>query len=264
MLLLRMKRLRRIILPALASNNMQKRLLRSAAIGGAAALMSGAALAQQPTPYAPTWQAGQQAEQQQPSGDAPARYEPMPFKRAGEEWGKGQPAAVPPMPQYRYQQPPQQPVPHTQEHEVEKPQPMVSPFPEEEMDIRETPEEAVTPAEKTKKVEEEEEPDTGIKIVVLQGLNKVNAQTSRIDGPVGTVLRFGNLEIVTKSCWSAPKSQRPDHAAMLEITELKPGEDPAKVFHGWMFSSSPSISSMQHPVYDIRVLECRNKPLEKE
>jgi hypothetical protein len=29
------------------------------------------------------------------------------------------------------------------------------------------------------------------------------------------------------------------------------------VFTGWMFASSPSVSAMEHPVYDVWVIDCR-------
>lgn len=92
--------------------------------------------------------------------------------------------------------------------------------------------------------------------VVLRGLNKVTGHTTRVEGMTGEVLRFGNLEVITKSCrQSAPTSQR-DYAALLDISELKPDAEPKPLFSGWMYSSSPSLMALEHPVYDITVLEC--------
>lgn len=92
--------------------------------------------------------------------------------------------------------------------------------------------------------------------IVLQGLNKVTGRTSKLEGPVGTVLRFGNLEIVARRCWQAPPEERPENAALLEISQLKPDEAPEKIFLGWMFSSSPGLSGLEHAVYDVTVLAC--------
>ncbi|MCE2927059.1 MAG: DUF2155 domain-containing protein [Rickettsiales bacterium] len=101
--------------------------------------------------------------------------------------------------------------------------------------------------------------------ITLQGLNKVTGRTSKFDGLLGTVLRFGNLEIVARRCWKAPPEERPENAALLEISELKRGEAPAQVFLGWMFSSSPSLSGLEHPVYDISIISCDvKKKTEKE
>lgn len=100
------------------------------------------------------------------------------------------------------------------------------------------------------------EPMPFYNMVVLQGLNKVTGKTSRLEGPVGTVLRFGSLEIIARRCWKASPEEQPENAALLEIRELEAGEEPQRVFLGWMFSSSPGLSGLEHPVYDINVLSC--------
>jgi len=102
--------------------------------------------------------------------------------------------------------------------------------------------------------------------VVLQGLNKVTGHISKLDGPLGTVLRFGNLEIIAKRCWKSPPEERPENAALLDIRELTPGEGPKNIFLGWMFSSSPGLSGLEHAVYDVNVLACeyRSDPEQKE
>ncbi len=92
--------------------------------------------------------------------------------------------------------------------------------------------------------------------VVLQGLNKVTGKVSKLEGAVGSAMRFGNLEIVARKCWKSPPEELPENAALLEISELKPGEPPHTIFTGWMFSSSPGLSGIEHPVYDITVIAC--------
>lgn len=92
--------------------------------------------------------------------------------------------------------------------------------------------------------------------VNLRALNKVTAKTSYLDVPVGTAVRFGNLEVVARNCWKAPPEERPENAALLDIWETIPGEEAERVFYGWMFSSSPSLSALEHPVYDIIVVSC--------
>src|SRR5690606_37861353 len=90
----------------------------------------------------------------------------------------------------------------------------------------------------------------------LRGLNKVTARISVLEAPLGTVMRFGNLEIIAHRCWESPPEERPENATLLEIRELPIGEEPHRVFSGWMFSSSPALHGLEHPVYDVTVLEC--------
>lgn len=91
---------------------------------------------------------------------------------------------------------------------------------------------------------------------LLQGLDKVTARASSIEAPIDSSVFFGPLEIILRSCWKSPAEQMPENKALLEIWEHKPGELKKLIFHGWMFSSSPSVSALEHPVYDITVLEC--------
>ena len=94
------------------------------------------------------------------------------------------------------------------------------------------------------------------RVAVLQGLDKVTARISTFEAPVGEVVRFGALEIVAKACRKRPPEEQPESAAFLDIREVTAGGEKAAVFSGWMFASSPALSAMEHPVYDIWVLDC--------
>ncbi|MGE3714734.1 MAG: DUF2155 domain-containing protein [Alphaproteobacteria bacterium] len=101
-----------------------------------------------------------------------------------------------------------------------------------------------------------EDSDPQYEAVVLRGLNKVTAKTSTLETPVGTTVRFGTLDISVHRCWRSDPDAQPENAALLEVLELKPGEAPEQIFLGWMFASSPGLSSIEHPVYDITVISC--------
>ena len=100
----------------------------------------------------------------------------------------------------------------------------------------------------------------GGQVAVLQGLNKVTARVSTIEAAVEETVRFGTLEIAVRWCHKAPPEEPPESAAFLEIRDDKPGEPPVALFSGWMFASSPALSALEHPVYDIWVLDCREAP----
>ncbi len=95
--------------------------------------------------------------------------------------------------------------------------------------------------------------------VILQGLNKVTGKTSKLEGPVGTLMTFGNLQIVARRCWKSDPFDRPENAVLLDISETRQGEAPRQTFLGWMFSSNPGLSGLEHPVYDITLLACETK-----
>jgi hypothetical protein len=94
-------------------------------------------------------------------------------------------------------------------------------------------------------------------IAILQGLDKISARTSRIEAPVGSTVHFGTLSIAVRDCEQNPPEDSPENAAFLQIYETPPGEDAKRLFSGWMFSSSPALSELQHPVYDVTLLTCK-------
>ncbi len=93
---------------------------------------------------------------------------------------------------------------------------------------------------------------------VLQGLDKVTARVSTITAPVGDSVTFGALEIIVRTCDKRPPEDPPESAAFLDIWEVQPGEPAISIFRGWMFASSPALSALEHPVYDVWVLDCKN------
>lgn len=96
----------------------------------------------------------------------------------------------------------------------------------------------------------------GVRSAELQGLDKVTARTQRFYAPVGKSTRFGTLEITVGDCLVNVPEAPPESVAYLTIIDHKPGQAEEKLFAGWMFASTPSLSALDHGVYDLRVLSC--------
>lgn len=94
---------------------------------------------------------------------------------------------------------------------------------------------------------------------VLRGLDKITARVKTFDAPIDQAVRFGTLEITTRACKERPPEETPESAAFLDIQEIKPDEAQTKspIFNGWMFASSPSLSALEHSVYDVWVISCK-------
>ncbi len=115
-------------------------------------------------------------------------------------------------------------------------------------------------------------------VVKLQSLDKITARTMIFEANVGSTVKFGSLYIKVQACSKAAPVEQPESAAFLQIWELKakekerdgeaanaepPKEDAQWIFSGWMFASSPALSHMDHPVYDVWVLDCKNSKGQK-
>jgi len=97
------------------------------------------------------------------------------------------------------------------------------------------------------------------KIAIIQALNKITAQTSTLEVKVGSSIDFGKLTISAHKCWKSSPDERPENKILLEVIdrEGKSSSKKEKLFYGWMFSSSPSISDLEHPIYDISAIGCK-------
>ena len=93
---------------------------------------------------------------------------------------------------------------------------------------------------------------------VLQGLDKVTARISTFEVPFDRLVAFGTLTIQVRACHKAPPTEAPESTAFLEIDESFERAVDQRIFTGWMFASSPAISALEHPVYDVWVVDCMN------
>ena len=90
--------------------------------------------------------------------------------------------------------------------------------------------------------------------VVLRTMDKITGRVQKVDLNVGEQTKIGGLTVLVEKCLKKPPEETPENAAFLIIMDEDSPEKP--VFHGWMFSSNPALSAMEHPVYDIWVVEC--------
>ena len=97
----------------------------------------------------------------------------------------------------------------------------------------------------------------GAPVALLQGLDKITARISTFEAPLNEAVRFGTFEIVARACNKRPPEEPPESAAFLEIVDVRPDAETLPLFTGWMFASSPALSAVEHPVYDVWVIDCR-------
>lgn len=94
-------------------------------------------------------------------------------------------------------------------------------------------------------------------VVKLRSLDKITARTMTFEAKVGSTVRFGEIFIKVQSCRKPPPIEKSEAAAFLQIWQNNAAKETSKwIFSGWMFASSPALSAMDHPVYDVWVLDC--------
>ena len=99
--------------------------------------------------------------------------------------------------------------------------------------------------------------------VKLQALDKATARTITMEAKVGDTIEYGSIFIKIQACRKAAPLDKPESASFLQIWEVPLNSEKSEwVFSGWMFASSPALSAMDHPVYDVWVLDCAGKGAE--
>lgn len=105
--------------------------------------------------------------------------------------------------------------------------------------------------------------DIPMDTVVFGNLDKVTGRVNTMSGRIDAPTQFGTLEIITRACFTRPPEEPPENAAFVEIFDLPEKGEKKKVFSGWMFASSPALSALDHPVYDLWVLRCESSKASK-
>lgn len=113
--------------------------------------------------------------------------------------------------------------------------------------------------------------------VIVRALDKITGRSTDFEMNQGEPKVYGSLRIDLETCYQTPPEEPPESAAFLRITSAtskqvqtmaaprdlteeeilaSEAEDADIRFSGWMFASSPGLSALEHPVYDIWVIAC--------
>ncbi|MBB4658487.1 DUF2155 domain-containing protein [Parvularcula dongshanensis] len=119
--------------------------------------------------------------------------------------------------------------------------------------------------------------------VTLRALDKVTAAYRDLEVPIGEEMSFGTLTLLPRTCDKRPPEEFPETSVFLEVfasdadvhgrrtraaqreekaaarRAARPGAEEARpaLFRGWMFASTPSLNALEHPVYDVWVIDCK-------
>ena len=88
-------------------------------------------------------------------------------------------------------------------------------------------------------------------------LDKISSKNSLLKLKNGELKKFKDLAIKSLKCKNSEFDDNPEITAYIQVRDLtNKNNDEVFVFNGWMFSSSPSITPFDHPVYDIWLVSC--------
>ena len=112
----------------------------------------------------------------------------------------------------------------------------------------------------TKKILEKPNTKKNEKISInLKALDKITAKTSALKLVIGEKKYFGSLEIKALKCQLSENNDSTDTVAYLQVKDLSTKDNnQVFLFNGWTFASSPTLQSIDHPIYDLWIISCEN------
>ncbi len=96
-------------------------------------------------------------------------------------------------------------------------------------------------------------------IASFSGLDKITGRITNFDVYIDETVQFGALQITPRVCYTRPPTETQRTSVFIEVDQvsLKGGTD--RIFTGWMFADSPALNAIDHPVYDIWLVDCKQK-----
>ena len=98
------------------------------------------------------------------------------------------------------------------------------------------------------------------RVATLGILNKRNGLYRDLVMKPGQAVRIGDLVVRLKACeTTAPWETEPYTGAFVQVIVHGSDDKWRKVFSGWLFKESPSLNTVQHPIYDVWTKACAMK-----
>ncbi len=136
----------------------------------------------------------------------------------------------------------------------------LSPTFEEDKDVLEKKDEQNSSIENDENFNKEKITINTDKIYInITALDKITAKTLSIKLGIGEKKYFGSLEIKGLKCQLSENNEFSDAVAYLQVKDLAAKDNnQVFLFNGWTFASSPTLQSIDHPIYDLWITGCEN------
>lgn len=94
-------------------------------------------------------------------------------------------------------------------------------------------------------------------IAHFAGLDKITGRLIKFDVYLDETVQFGALQITPRACYTRPPTQTQRTSTFVEVDQVSLQGNRSRIFSGWMFADSPALNAIDHAVYDIWLVDCR-------
>jgi hypothetical protein len=94
-------------------------------------------------------------------------------------------------------------------------------------------------------------------VAEFSGLDKITGRITDFDVYIGETVQFGALQITPRVCYTRPASEAQRTSVFVEVDQISLQGTIKRIFTGWMFADSPALNAVDHPVYDVWLVNCK-------
>jgi hypothetical protein len=95
-------------------------------------------------------------------------------------------------------------------------------------------------------------------VAVFSGLDKITGSMTTFEVAIDETRRFGALSVRPRVCYSRPVTEQPKTTSFVEVEEALADGQEKRIFTGWMLAESPGLNAIEHPIFDVWLIGCRD------
>jgi hypothetical protein len=96
-------------------------------------------------------------------------------------------------------------------------------------------------------------------VASFSGLDKITGRITNFDVYINETVQFGALQITPRVCYTRPPTETQRTSVFVEVDQVSLKGGTERIFTGWMFAESPALNPIDHPVYDIWLVDCKQQ-----
>jgi hypothetical protein len=97
---------------------------------------------------------------------------------------------------------------------------------------------------------------------VFSGLDKITGRIFPFEVAIDETVQFGALQVTPRSCYTRPPTEPQNTTGFVQVDEITLDGKMRRIFNGWMFAASPGLNAVEHAIYDVWLVDCKQGPPE--
>jgi hypothetical protein len=91
----------------------------------------------------------------------------------------------------------------------------------------------------------------------FSGLDKITGRIFPFEAAIGETVQFGALQVTPRACYTRPPTEPQNTTGFVEVDEITLDGKVRRIFSGWMFAASPGLNAVEHAIYDVWLVDCK-------